>query len=133
MSHLLGTNICAAHLKRPAGLMHRFTQHAGGLFTSTVVLGELYAWAYHRSSPQPLLDKIENDLLADVFVLDFDKLCAEQFGRIRGQLLQLGRTVGRLDLMIAATALIHNLTLVTHNTRDFQPVPGLRLEDWLHP
>jgi tRNA(fMet)-specific endonuclease VapC len=36
-------------------------------------------------------------------------------------------------MQIAATALVHNLTLVTHNTKDYQHVPGLRLEDWLTP
>ncbi len=131
MSHLLDTDICSAHLKRPAGLMHRFIQHSGGLYISTVALGELYTWAHQRPSPQSLLDRIENDLLADVAVLDYDRPCSEAFGRMRGQLLRQGLSVSRLDLMIAAVALVHNLTLVTHNTRNFQNVPSLRLEDWL--
>jgi len=38
-----------------------------------------------------------------------------------------------LDLLIAAVALLHDLTLVTHNTRDFQGISGLRLENWLAP
>jgi tRNA(fMet)-specific endonuclease VapC len=133
MSHLLDTNICSAHLKRPAGLSHRFVQHAGRLNISSVVLGELYAWAYRRTSPQPLLDQIRSQLLTDVVVLDFDQSCAEQFGRVRAQMLQRGITVSRSDVMIGATALVHNLTLVTHNTRDFQNILGLRLEDWLQP
>ena len=131
MSHLLDTNICSAHLKRPAGLMHRFVQHSGRLYVSSIVVGELYAWAYRRPTPQSLLDRINNELLADVSVVDFDTSCAEEFGRIHGQLLQRGQTVSRLDLLIAATALAHDLTLVTHNTHDFKIVPGLRLEDWL--
>jgi tRNA(fMet)-specific endonuclease VapC len=131
MSFLLDTNICSAHLKRPAGLMHRFVQHAGRLFIPSIVLGELYAWAYRRSSPQPLLDRIDNELLADVAVLDFDRRDAAEFGRIHGQLLRRGQSVSRLDLLIAAVALAHDLTLVTHNTQDFQSIPGLRLEDWL--
>lgn len=133
MSYLLDTNICSAHLKRPAGLMHRFVQHSSRLFIPSIVLGELYAWAHHRASPQPLLNAIENELLADVTVLDFDRPCAAEFGQLRGKLLRQGRTVSRLDLMIAATALVHDFALVTHNTRDFQAVPGLRLEDWLQP
>ena len=44
-----------------------------------------------------------------------------------------GVTVPTADLMIAAVALAHDLTLVTHNTADFQAIPGLRLEDWLSP
>jgi tRNA(fMet)-specific endonuclease VapC len=119
MSYLLDTNICSAHLKRPAGLTHYFIQHAGRLYISSIVLGELYAWAYRRQF-QPLVDRIENDLLADIAVLDFDRLCAEEFGRAHGELLRRGVTVSRLDLFIGATALAHDLTLVTQNIRDFE-------------
>ena len=132
MSHLLDTNICSAHFRRPSGLAHRFIQYGGGLFVPTVVLGELYAGAYHIGDPGPLLQKIA-DLLNDVQVLDFDHDCAEQFGKVRGCLLQQGISVPTADLMIAAVALVHNLTLVTNNTADFQNIPGLRLEDWLTP
>src|SRR5713226_5408638 len=65
MSHLLDTNICTAHFRRPAGLAHRFIQYGGGLFVPTVVLAELYAGAYHLSNPGPLLQNI-TDLLNDV-------------------------------------------------------------------
>ena len=132
MSHLWDTNICAAHFRRPAGLAHRFIQYGGGLFVPTVVLGELYTGAYHVPDPAPLLQRIA-DLLADVQVLDFDHACAEQFGKTRGSLLQKGISIPTADMMIAAVALVHNLTLVTHNTADFQRIPGLRLDDWLAP
>jgi tRNA(fMet)-specific endonuclease VapC len=133
MNFLLDTNICSAHLKRPAGLMHRFVQHAGGLCISTIVLGELYSWAFNRKNWAEAVKRIENDLLADVIVLDFDSTCAMEFGRVRAQLLRVGISVSRLDLLIASVALVHNLTLVTHNTADFQNIPNLRLEDWLTP
>jgi tRNA(fMet)-specific endonuclease VapC len=131
MSFLLDTDTCSAHLKRPSGLMHRFVQHSGGLCIPTVVLGELYAWAYHRQNPGSIVQRIENDLLPDVAVLDFDLHCAKEFGRVRGLLLRKGISVSKIDLLIASVALVHNLTVVTHNTADYQNVPGLRLEDWL--
>jgi tRNA(fMet)-specific endonuclease VapC len=96
-------------------------------------LGELYAWVYRRGSPQPLVDRIENELLPDVFVLDFERACAIEFGRLRGDLLRRGIAVSRSDLLIAATAIVHDLTLVSHNTRDFKRIPGLMLDDWLLP
>jgi tRNA(fMet)-specific endonuclease VapC len=133
MSFLLDTNICSAHLKRPGGLMHRCVQHSGGLYIPTIVLGELYIWAYHRQNPTPVIQRIENDLLPDVTVLDFDPDCAKEFGKVRGQLLQQGISVSRVDLLIGAVALVHNLTMVTHNTTDYQNIPGLRLDDWLIP
>ena len=58
---------------------------------------------------------------------------AEQFGKLRGDLQRRGIAVGPIDLMIASVALVHNLTLVTHNTADFTSIPGLQLEDWLTP
>jgi tRNA(fMet)-specific endonuclease VapC len=108
-------------------------QHTGGLAIPTVVLGELYVWAYQRPNPTSLLGRITNDLLPDVEVLPFDSDCAETFGRERGQLLRQGISVGRIDMMIASVALVHNLTLATDNAADFQKIPNLRLEDWLVP
>ncbi len=130
MSFLLDTNICSAHLRRPAGLAHRFIQPSGRLSVPSIVLAELYAGAYHLPDPAPLVHKLE-DLLEDVHLLDFDRKCAEQFGIVRGTLLQQGISVNTVDLMIASVALVHELTLVTHNSADFQYVPRLRLEDWL--
>lgn len=128
MSFLLDTNICSAHLRRPSGLAHQFLQYSGRLFIPTVVVGELYAWAYRRPDPLPILTAI-NNLLIDMQILDFDRSCAEVFGRLRGQLLNTGISVPGVDLMIAATTLVHNLTLVTHNLRDFAQIPSLQIVD----
>jgi tRNA(fMet)-specific endonuclease VapC len=69
MNFLLDTDFCSAHWKRPAGLMHRFVQHSGGLTISTVVLGELDTWADNRKNWAEAVQRFENDLLADVIVL----------------------------------------------------------------
>jgi len=132
MTHLLDTNICSAHMRRPGGLAHRFFQYAGGIAVPVIALAELYAGAYKRPNPTRVLALIA-DLLQEVAVLDFDSACAEQFGKLQGPLLQRGITVPISDLMIASVALVHNLTLVTHNTADFQNILGLRLDDWLTP
>lgn len=95
-------------------------------------MAELYAGAYRHSKASRLLDLIA-DLLQEVQIVDFDEACAEQFGQVRGTLLQQGISVPTADLMIASAALVHGLTLVTHNTSDFRNVPGLRLDDWLTP
>ncbi|HET6424342.1 MAG TPA: type II toxin-antitoxin system VapC family toxin [Planctomycetaceae bacterium] len=130
MTHLLDTNICSEFLKQPGRLGHRFMQHGGGLCVSTIVLGELYAWA-ERSSTRRRHQAIESDLIPIVEILDFDRQSAEIFGRLRIQSQQNGTNVDAFDLMIAAVALQHDLTLVTHNVKHFAPVPGLRIEDWL--
>lgn len=73
MSFLLDTDICSVHVKRPSGLTHRFIQHAARLFIPTIVLAELHVWVHQRADPYPLLRSIEDDLLQDVIILDFDR------------------------------------------------------------
>ena len=133
MTHLLDTNICSAYLKRPGGLAHRFMQHVGGLDIPTIVLAELYTWAFRRPQPEPLLQLIEADLVSDVTVLNFDAACARQFGQMRAKLLTTGVVVNPVDLMIAAVARTHDLVLVTHSVKHFEVIPDLRIEDWLAP
>lgn len=129
---MLDTDTCSAHLRRPAQLAHRFVQYSGQLAISSVVLAELFAGAYmHPQSARLVL--LIRDLQAEVSVLDFDSKCAERFGTVRGSLKTQGLSIATADLMIAAVALVHDLTLVTHNTAHFRSVPGLRLDDWLIP
>ncbi len=130
MSFLLDTDTCSYHLRRPSGLTHRFVQHSGRLFIPTTGLGELYAWAYRRADPATLA-AVNRFLQFEVAVLDFDGRCAEQFGKLRGSLRRQGLSVPTVDLMISSVALVHDLTLVSHNVKDYRNVPNLRMEDWL--
>ena len=130
MNFLLDTDICSAHMRRPAKLAHRFIQYGGRIAISSVTLAELYAGAYKHSQATRLLSLI-SDLRQELQVIDFDSECAEMFGAVRGKLLQQGISVPTTDLMIGSVALVHNLTLVTHNTADFRNIPNLHLADWL--
>lgn len=133
MSFLLDTNILSAHLRRPAAVAHRFIQYSGRLYTSSLCLGELYVWVFGRNDPQPLRQAIDQLLYYEVSVIDFDQDCAVRFGDVRADMLSRGLDAGQTDLMIGSTALPYDLTLVTHNTADFQNIPGLRTVDWLTP
>lgn len=132
MSFLLDTNICSAHLRRPSGLFHKFIQYSGRLSTSTVNLGELYAWAYLSNDPVGVIARVHL-FLKDVRLLQYDAPCAEEFGKLRGELQPQGIQVNLVDLMIASVAIANDLTLVTNNTADFCRIPRLRVEDWLTP
>lgn len=67
----------------------------------------------------------------DLFVsLPLDDLAAKKAGEIRSNLAALGTPIDPDDLLIAAIAIVNNLTLVTHNTREFERVSELRVEDW---
>lgn len=69
-------------------------------------------------------------LSAQFTSLPFDDSAAEIYGRIRAELEAVGMLIGPYDMMIAAIALANDLTLVTHNTREFGRVAGLKVEDW---
>lgn len=112
MNFLLDTDICSAHMHRPAKLAHRFIQYTGQIAISAVTLAELYGGAYKHSHVNRLLGLV-SDLLQEVIVIDFDRSCADRFGQVRGSLLQQGVSVPTTDLMIASAALVHNLTMVT--------------------
>jgi tRNA(fMet)-specific endonuclease VapC len=133
MSFLLDTNIISTYLKRPASLAHRFDQHAGRLYVPTVVLAERYVAAVRHADPSPMLDAVGTLIRDEVTVLDFDADCALVFGEVRAACLSEGVTIPVMDLLIASIALVHDLTVVTHNTDHFALVPGLRLVDWLVP
>jgi len=133
VSFLLDTNILSAHLRRPSGLIHHFVQYSGRLFTSSVSLAELHVWVFGRPDPSPARAAVDTMLAHEVEVIPFDTDCAEEFGRLRAALRHRGTSVDNMDLLIAATALAYDLTLVTHNTAHFANIPGLRVEDWLAP
>jgi len=131
VSFLLDTDICSTALTNERVLFHRFIQYSGRLYTSRIVLAELYDWAYHRDTDNRLnaIDK----LLREVQVLEFDQDCAFQCGRVRHEMRTQGLAVPDMDVLIGSTALVHNLTMVTHNTKDFQQIPGLSVQGWLLP
>ena len=72
------------------------------------------------------------DLLLNEFqVLPWTGKAADRYGDIAARLYQTGQPIGVMDTQIAAHALVLGLPLVTHNTRHFERIPGLKLEDWL--
>lgn len=97
---------------------------------STISVGELHVWAF-RSAASVKRQHILHQLLTEVRTLAVDDEVARVFGRTRAELLDRGVAVPVNDLFIAATALLHDLTVVTHNLRHFYLVPNLRVHDWL--
>lgn len=131
MSFLLDTNILSAHLKGTApSVESKFLLHTGQLYTSTLNLGELLTWAHRSAKAADRLKEI-GVLLNDVQLLTIDRAVAECFAAARSHQLRTGVLTPVVDLFIAATALAHNFTVVTHNTADFAHIPNLRVVDWI--
>jgi tRNA(fMet)-specific endonuclease VapC len=132
MSFLLDTDICSSYLKNDAVVVARVMMHFGGLNVSVITVGELLTWALRANAPSARLKSVQ-DLLKGATVLDVSLRIAEKFGEIRAGLMDHGIAVGEMDLLNGATALIHGLTMVTHNVQDYANIPGLTIDDWLIP
>jgi len=96
-------------------------------FTSAVVVGELFKGAFRSSAAPRHLENVEKRVLPAVTVLSYDTATARVYGQVRAQLESAGRPLADADLQIAATALVHDLELVTGNVKHFKRVPGLRI------
>jgi tRNA(fMet)-specific endonuclease VapC len=132
MSFMLDTDTCSAYLRNDRQVVGKVMLHFGGLHVSVVTIGELLTWARRSKAPPTRLQGVL-DLLAASSVHEIDVAVAEKFGEVRAGLLDRGITVGEMDILNACVALIHNLTLVTHNTKDYAGIPGLTLDDWMSP
>jgi tRNA(fMet)-specific endonuclease VapC len=128
---MLDTNTLSDLIRNPRGpLVQRLGAVAPDtLCTSIVVACELRFGALRKGSAALSL-RVEQ-LLDSLFVLPFDAPADEHYADIRTGLERTGAPIGGNDLLIAAHARSRNLTVVTHNLREFQRVPGLRVEDWL--
>ena len=130
LAWMLDTNVLSDLIRNPrSALAARVSQAPNGtLCTSIVVACELRFGARRRASAQ-LTDRVEQ-LLGRLPVLPFDAPADQHYADIRATLESAGTPIGSHDLFIAAHARAQALTLVTHNLREFQRVPGLRVEDW---
>lgn len=99
------------------------------IFFSAIGVAELYFGARNSNNPQENQELID-ELVSWVTVLDFDHATGAQFGRIKAELKQSGKPVNDSDLFIAATAVSHDLVLVTNNLRHFERIRSLRIENW---
>jgi tRNA(fMet)-specific endonuclease VapC len=115
---------------RPAAVLGRFVEHeVDGLGISAITASELY-WGVCKSGSVRNRATLEK-FLSPLVVLDYDLGAARKYGELRAYLEQQGTPIGPLDQQIAAHALALDVTLVTNNVREFERVPGLRLENWI--
>ena len=133
IKYMLDTNICIFTSKnKPAEVRQAFERHHDQMCISSVTLMELVYGAEKSAFPHRNLAIIEG-LVARMQVLDYDSKAAEHTGQLRAELQKLGKTIGACDFMIAGHARSLGLILVTNNVRESERVPGLRVEDWVHP
>ncbi|CAK17528.1 type II toxin-antitoxin system tRNA(fMet)-specific endonuclease VapC [Pseudomonas entomophila] len=131
LRYMLDTNICIFTIKnKPQVVREAFNRYHGQLAISTVTLMELIYGAEKSAAPERNLAIVEG-FAARLDVLDYDIQGAAHTAQLRAELAKAGTPIGPYDRMIAGHARARGLTLVTNNLREFQRVPGLRVEDWV--
>lgn len=131
MKYMLDTNICIYAIKnKPKQVLERLKDNMNdSLCISSITLAELehgiWKSAYPGKNSAALLQ-----FLTILEVLPFDDLAAVEYGKICAYLQKKGTPIGTMDMLIAAHAKAEDLILVTNNTKEFERVPELRLENW---
>ncbi|MGY4659965.1 tRNA(fMet)-specific endonuclease VapC [Pseudomonas sp. NFPP07] len=131
LKYMLDTNICIFTIKnKPEKVREAFNRQHGRLCISSVTLMELIYGAEKSAAPERNLSVIEG-FVARLEVLAYDYEAAIHSGQLRAELARAGTPIGPYDQLIAGHARSQGLVLVTNNVREFERVPGLRIEDWL--
>ncbi|MBE0490683.1 MAG: type II toxin-antitoxin system VapC family toxin [Sulfurospirillum sp.] len=129
---MLDTNICIYIIKnKPQNAREKFKEFdVGDLVLSNITVSELYYGAYKSEHVAKNLLALEH-FLKPFDILEYGIKASVAYGKIRADLEKRGQTIGGLDMMIAAHALCHNMTLVTNNTKEFQRIKELELDNWV--
>lgn len=136
MSYILDTNICIYIIKKnPSKVIKKLEELLDNnpeqeLYISSITLSELY-YGVEKSHHRVKNHEALRGFLTMFKVLDFDTLSAQIFGRVRTDLEAKGSLIGPYDLQIASIAFAHDLILVTNNTKEFNRIVGLKLENWI--
>ncbi|MBS9427012.1 type II toxin-antitoxin system tRNA(fMet)-specific endonuclease VapC [Photorhabdus akhurstii] len=132
LKYMLDTCICIYTLKnQPQRVREAFLLHHDQLCISTVTLMELIKGAEKSGNPESNMKIIEG-FVARLRVLDFDSKAAVHAGQIIAELERGGLRIGAYDNQIAGHARSQGLIIVTNNVREFERVPGLRVENWVN-
>ncbi len=127
MTYLVDSHYVADYLKgRSPAVSLLNTLVTDGLAISIITFAEVYEGIYYGYSPKRY-SSIYRQFLRGVSVLALTRSIAKQYALLRGELARKGLLIDQPDLFIAATALYHDMTLVTANFRDYERIPHLKL------
>lgn len=127
MNYLVDTDRVVDYLKGRPKAVELFTNLLDkGLSISIITYGEIYEGIYFGQDPKST-QRGFLQFLRGVNVLPLNRTVMKEFARIRGKLRQEKKLIGDPDIMIAATAIVNNLTLISGNKKDFQRLERIKL------
>ncbi len=132
MLFMLDTNICIYIIKNhPSAVIDRMKQFApSDLVISSITVCELEYGVSKSTNPEKNRQSLAK-FLTPFEIAPFHEDAASHYGEIRTHLERIGKTIGAMDMLIAAHARSLSLTLVANNLKEFERVPALRVENWV--
>jgi tRNA(fMet)-specific endonuclease VapC len=132
LRYLLDTDTCIYLLNGESKVKNRIAQIGiESLAIASITKGELYFGAYNSSQVENNLERIQTFFTMPApKILPLDEEVMEIFGRLKAELRRQGQLIGDIDLLIAGVAISNNLIVVTNNTKHFERIPNLSLENW---
>jgi tRNA(fMet)-specific endonuclease VapC len=133
MNYLLDTNVCIALINGSSRrVRQRYIQATAHILpqVSSIVAHELWYGVAKSDRVTQNANRLTAFLNNAVEILDYTQQDAHATGEIRAELERQGQRIGEYDALIAGQAFSRNLILVTANTREFERVKGLVVEDW---
>lgn len=131
MKYIFDTDTLIYWMKGNINISNRIVSEGfSSIASADISKAELYYGAYKSSKIESNLIAIKN-MMERVNFLPFNDPAQSLFGMLKADLERKGNRVDNFDLIIAATALAYNLTLVTNNTSHMQRIPNLKIENWI--
>lgn len=131
MKYMLDTNICIYAIKhKPDIVIKKFLSHDPEEICISAIT---YAELMHGVEKSMAVEKNRVAMslfLSPITILQFDERAAEEYGRIKAELEKKGTPIDPMDTLIASHTKSRGLIIVTNNTRKFNRVAGLTIEDW---
>ena len=127
--YLLDTDILIFTKRGKYGIQKRINDAGvSNCVISEISLAELYVGVFKNAT---LRTTEMVKVLEDTFTVVPITSALKEFGKIKAHLELTGQVLDKMDIFIAATALANDYTIVTHNTKHFSRIMGLKLEDWI--
>lgn len=126
--YLLDTNICISLLKNKYGIREKILDVSfEKCYVSEVTIAELYYGAAKSNRPEHF-DDVDN--IRGMFKILPIYPSLKLYGELKAGLEQKGQRLDDFDLLIGVTSMVNKMIMVTSNTRHFERIPGIKLEDW---
>ena len=130
MHYLIDTNIIIYRLKNLGNVNANFLKNKDNHMSLSVIsYGELVFGAKKSKAVEKNMETV--NAIKSIFpLLEITSEIMNIFGEVKAYTQKIGKTIDDMDLLIAATAITNNFTLVTHNMKHFENIPNLKVEDW---